>query len=213
MDEIGNRPRRRGRPRKGATGDARARIADAAAAEFAEKGYDAASIRGIARRAEVDSALVHHYFESKAGLFAEVIDVPVRPDRIVSAAMDAPRSGLGESLARAVFSAWDKPNLRPIAVTMMRTALGSTAGSSLIRQFLLRELVEALAKRLRTDPGIEAGEARVRAELAMSQMAGVLMMRYVLGVEPLATLPLDALIARIAPVLQAHFDGTFRADS
>lgn len=36
-------------------------------------------MRGIAREAGVDPALVHHYFEGKAGLFAATLDVPVDP--------------------------------------------------------------------------------------------------------------------------------------
>lgn len=97
MADVNPGPRRRGRPRKDSSSDARTAIADAASAEFAEKGYDKTSIRGIARRAQVDSALVHHYFESKAGLFAEVVKLPVRPDRIVRSALDTDDDRLGES--------------------------------------------------------------------------------------------------------------------
>lgn len=67
--------RRRGRP-KGESGS-RARILDAAEHEFGEHGYDGATIRAIATRAGVDSALVHHYFGAKADLFAEVIGIPL----------------------------------------------------------------------------------------------------------------------------------------
>ncbi|HET8780259.1 MAG TPA: TetR family transcriptional regulator, partial [Agromyces sp.] len=45
--------RRRGRPRGATRGDTRARILEAAAAEFGERGYEAASLRSIARRADV----------------------------------------------------------------------------------------------------------------------------------------------------------------
>lgn len=206
MDDTGQK-RRRGRPPKDAGGDTRARIADAAAAEFAEKGYDGTSLRGIARRTGVDSALVHHYFDDKAGLFAAVVNVPVRPDRIVAEALQVPGAQLGESLARAVLGAWERPHIRPVAVTLLRTAVGSSATAPLIRQFLVRELVAALVKRLRADDDIDAEEARIRAELAMTQMAGVLLMRYVLAVEPLASLPVDEVVARVAPSLQSHFDG------
>ena len=49
-----------------------------AAAEkaFGEEGYAAASLRGIAQRAGVDPALVHHYFDGKAALFIEVLGLP-----------------------------------------------------------------------------------------------------------------------------------------
>lgn len=49
---------------------ARARIRNAAMAEFAERGMAGASIRGIAGRAGVSAALVQHHFGTKDGLRA-----------------------------------------------------------------------------------------------------------------------------------------------
>lgn len=47
---------------------ARARIRDAALREFGEKGFDGATIRGIALRADVSSGLLRHHFGSKQEL-------------------------------------------------------------------------------------------------------------------------------------------------
>jgi AcrR family transcriptional regulator len=47
---------------------ARARIRDAAMAEFAARGVSGATIRGIAERAGVSPALVQHHFSTKEGL-------------------------------------------------------------------------------------------------------------------------------------------------
>lgn len=199
-------PRRRGRPRKTARADTRARIADAAAAEFADKGYESASIRAIARRAGVDSALVHHYFDTKAALFAEVVKLPVRPDRIVKQALDAPLERLGTSLVSTVLTAWEDPKVKPIGVTVLRSAISGSAAGGLIRQFLLRELMSAIASRLENS-GVAASEATVRAELVLTQIAGVLIMRHVVAADPLASLPVDDLIARVAPAVQLHIDG------
>lgn len=199
-------PRRRGRPRKDSSSDARAAIADAASAEFAEKGYDKTSIRGIARRAQVDSALVHHYFESKAGLFAEVVKLPVRPDRIVRSALDTDDDRLGESLVRTVLSAWERSTVKSIGVTVLRSAVSDSAAGRLIRQFLLRELKGAVAGRLESS-GVDPAEADLRATLVLTQMAGALIFRHVLELEPLASMPVDDLIARLAPAVQCHIDG------
>lgn len=54
------------RGRRPAGEDARAQIVEAARAELAAKGYDGTSLRGVARAAGVDPALVHHYFDGKA---------------------------------------------------------------------------------------------------------------------------------------------------
>ena len=206
MADVNPGPRRRGRPRQDSSSDARAAIADAASAEFAEKGYDKTSIRGIARRAQVDSALVHHYFESKAGLFAEVVKLPVRPDRIVRSALDTDDDRLGESLVRTVLSAWERSTVKSIGVTVLRSAVSDSAAGRLIRQFLLRELKGAVAGRLESS-GVDPAEADLRATLVLAQMAGALIFRHVLELEPLASMPVDDLIARLAPAVQCHIDG------
>ena len=207
MDASGARARRRGRPRKGSQRDTRSAIIEAAAVEFADRGYDAATVRGIAARAGVDSALVYHYFETKAGLFSAAVRMPVRPDRIVGEALRAPTAQLGRALVGSVIAVWDKPRVTPIAVAVIRSALGGTARGKPVREFLMHELVTKLAERLRDDPGLDADEARLRAELALAQVAGVLVMRYVIAAEPLASLSAGEVAARVGPAVQRHIDG------
>lgn len=204
-------PRRRGRPRKSSGGNARAAISEAASREFAEKGYDGASVRGIARRAQVDSALVHHYFESKAGLFAEVVRLPVRPDRIVRSGLDVPDDRLGESLVRTVLTAWERSAVKKIGSTLLRSSVSDSGAGRLVRQFLLRELKGAIVERIE-ERGIARAEADLRATLVLTQMAGVLIMRHVLDLEPLTSLSVEELIARLGPAVQGHFDGIVDRD-
>jgi AcrR family transcriptional regulator len=54
--------------------DVRRRIYDAAVAEFYEKNYKTATLRSIARRAEVPLGLVYSYFKNKADLFKAVVE-------------------------------------------------------------------------------------------------------------------------------------------
>lgn len=211
MADLNPGPRRRGRPRKAGSSDARAAITDAAGAEFAEKGYDKASLRGIARRAQVDSALVHHYFESKAGLFAEVVRLPVRPDRIIRSAFDVSDDRLGESLVHTVLSAWEHSSVKSIGVTVLRSAVSDSAAGRLIRQFLLREFKGAVAGRIE-DSGVDRAEADLRATLVLTQMAGALMFRHVLELEPLSSMSVDDLTARLSPAVQGHLDGVSDGD-
>ena len=81
------------RGRRPAGEDTRGLIVRAARAEFGDQGYDRASIRGIARAAGVDARLVHHYFDSKSALFAEVLDVPVNPAEVIGALIEGPPEG------------------------------------------------------------------------------------------------------------------------
>lgn len=195
-------PRRRGRPRGANRDDTKARILEAAAAEFGERGYEAASIRSIARRADVDPSLVHHYFDDKSALVAEVVAVPLRPDRIVQGALDGPIDELGARLLHAVLAAWENPRVHPAAKAAMRSAIGQGPVARMLREFLRREIMLRLATRLGG-----ADDAELRAELAASQVVGIIMVRYILEFEPIASASEDELVARVAPVVQFHLTG------
>ncbi len=201
--EERTQPRRRGRPRGANRDDTKARILEAAAAEFGERGYEGASIRSIARRADVDPSLVHHYFDDKSALVAEVVAVPLRPDRVVQGALDGPVEELGARLLRGVLAAWDNPAVRPAATAAMRSAIGAGPVARMLREYLRREIMHRVATRIG-----DAQDAELRAELAASQIVGVIMVRYVLAFEPLASLSDDEIVARVAPAVQWHLTGT-----
>ncbi len=61
------------RKRERSSVETKRRILEAAQAEFAAKGFDGARLGTIARAAEVQQALIHHYFGDKEGLHAEVV--------------------------------------------------------------------------------------------------------------------------------------------
>lgn len=192
------RGRPRGRPRAGAETDTRSLILRAAGVEFADKGYEAASLRAIARRAGVDPALVHHYFTDKADLFAETIQAPFRPDLVVPRILAGPRDRVGESLARFVLTALSSPAAEAKAVLVLRTAIGHNAASRMLREFLVREVFHRIAA------GVDAPDAEFRAALAASQVVGTIVARHILKIEPLASAPIEDVVARIGPVLQWH---------
>ncbi|MBB2966999.1 TetR family transcriptional regulator [Leifsonia aquatica] len=203
MSEVAER-RGRGRPRK-ARGAASARdaIVRAAAEEFVERGYEAASLRAIARRAGVDSALVHHYFDGKADLFAAALEAPLRPDRVLDVVLSAPREEIGERLVRYLCEQLDDGPAAGRMVVVLRTALGSGPGTRMVREFLTREVFSRLAA---LNDG--ADDAELRADLAAAQIVGLIMTRYVLKLEPVAAASADELARRVGPVLQWHLFGT-----
>lgn len=189
-------PRRRGRPR--GVSDSRARIIAAAVDDFGEKGYDGATIRSIAARAGVDSALVHHYFGTKADLFAEAVGIPLRPDIDVPGILAGPRGEIGERLIRYVLEAFEQPEVRRRGVMLLRTAIGSRLTTPLLAGFLSRELLSRVARSL------DADDADLRASLVASQIAGMLIARYVLRLPALATASVDELVARVGPTVQRY---------
>lgn len=201
MSELAER-RRPGRPRKerGAA-SARAGILRAAADEFAERGYEAASLRAIARRAGVDSALVHHYFDGKPDLFAATLEAPLRPDRVLDVVLSGPREAVGESLVRYLLERLDDEKAARRMVVILRTVLGGGPGTRMVREFLMREVLAKLAALT------DAPDPRLRAELAASQLVGLMVTRYALQVEPIASATADDLARRVGPVLQWHLFG------
>ncbi|WP_454108803.1 TetR/AcrR family transcriptional regulator [Leifsonia shinshuensis] len=201
MSELAER-RRRGRPRKerGAA-SARSAIVRAAAEEFTERGYEAASLRAVARRAGVDSALVHHYFEDKADLFAATLEAPIRPDRVLDVLLAAPREQVGETLVRYLLTQLEDERAAGRIVLILRTALSSGPGTRMLREFLTREVFARLAALTHAD------DADLRADLAASQIAGLMMTRYVLKLEPIASAAPDELARRVGPVIQWHLFG------
>src|SRR5919109_5311445 len=51
----------------------RDRIFMAASAEFADRGYEAAGVDRIAAKARVNKAMIYYHFDSKLGLYVEVL--------------------------------------------------------------------------------------------------------------------------------------------
>lgn len=191
--------RGRGRPRA-ATG-ARERIVAAALHEFGEHGYDGATVRAIAAGAEVDAALVHHYFGTKADLFAEVAGFPVRPDIEVPAILRGPRDEVGERIVRFVLEAFERPDVRKRGVMVLRTAVSGKLTAPLVTGFLSRELIPRIADAL------DGPDARERASLVASQIAGLLITRYIVKLPALVEAPIDDLVARIGPTIQRYLFG------
>lgn len=193
--------RRRGRPRAGES-DARERILAAAIDEFGDLGYDGATVRGIAARAGVDSALVHHHFGTKADLFGEAVGAPMRPDVALPEILAGPRDEVGTRIVRYLLEAWEQPEVRRRGVVLLRSAIGNKLTTPLLAGFLSRELLSRIARTLETD------DAELRASLVASQIAGLLVARYVLKLPALAEASVDDLVARIAPTVQRYLYGS-----
>jgi AcrR family transcriptional regulator len=195
-------PRRRGRPSRTDSADApaaRDRILDAARAEFSERGYDKTSVRGIARAAGVDPALVHHYFGTKEQVFEAAVEVAFTPVLVVrETVLEGPLDDVGERLTRAVFGLWENPATRMPLLAVVRSAVNHEAAAAVLRRLVSSQLLYRIARRL------DLPDAELRAELAAAQLVGTALMRYVIKVEPLASADPEQIIARVAPVVQAH---------
>ena len=200
---AGDAPSRRGRPpRTDRSGeDRRDAILVAARESFAAQGFRGTTIRGVARVAGVDAALVHHYFGSKDDLFLAALEVPVDPREVLPLVLEGDPETIAWRLLRTVLEVWDEPTARLQLAAVLRTGLASPAQSNPLRDGLLPLILAPLAERL---PGPDPEQ---RAQLVATQMIGLLVARYVLAIEPLASLPREQVVAWVAPNLQRYLTG------
>jgi AcrR family transcriptional regulator len=174
----------------------------AARAAFAERGFDGATIRGIAADAGVDPALVHHYFGSKDKLFLAAVDAPADPTELLPRVLASPRDELGAAVVRMVLHVWDGPG-RAAGLALVRSAVNNEWTAKLLREFLVSTVLRRVVSTLGFDPDVRAA----RASLVASQIIGLVMARYVLRLEPLASASPDEVVAAIGPTVQRYLTG------
>jgi AcrR family transcriptional regulator len=195
--------RRPGRPP--GTSGAREKILDGARELFARNGINSTSIRAVAAAADVDSALVHHYFGTKQQLFAAAMRIPIDPMTIIGPVRETPVDELGLKLPSLLLPLWDSV-LGDVLLGTLRSILGG-GDVSLARTFLRDIIVVELAARADDPPG----SGTVRAEFVASQLLGIVMARYIIGLEPFASLPAQQIAETIAPNLQRYLTGDLPA--
>ena len=191
--------KRPGRP--SGTSDTRDRILTNARELFARNGIGKTSIRSIAAAADVDSALVHHYFGTKEQLFAAAVHIPVDPMLVIGPMREAPIDELGLTLPSLLLPLWDSEMGSAFLATLRSLLAGDGVG--LIRSFLQDVIAVEIGSRVDEPPG----SGRIRVQFVASQLVGVVMARYILELEPFASLPVEQIAQTIAPNLQHYLTG------
>lgn len=190
----------RGR-RSGATAS-REHILDAARRLFAEHGFEGTSLRQVARAAGVDPAMVHHYFKGKDELFALSVELPADPEQVLSGVVDSDPERRGELVVRAVLRLWESP-AQPGLVAFIRGTLGSRAKTILLREMVTRAVISRIMAGLPGSPE----DLALRGDLVATQMVGLMMVRYVVRLEPLASVPAEDVVRLVAPNVQRYLTG------
>lgn len=168
---------------------------------FARNGIDKTSIRAIAAAADVDAALVHHYFGTKEQLFAAAIHIPIDPMQVIGPLRDTPLDQLGITLPSLLLPLWDSELGSGFIATLRSLLSGNDV--SLVRSFLQEVIAKEVGSRVDDPPG----SGPVRVQFVASQLVGVVMARYILELEPFRTLPVAQIAETIAPNLQRYLTG------
>jgi AcrR family transcriptional regulator len=193
-----------GRGRRPGSPDTRAAILDAARTLFASGGFSGTSVRAVAAAAGVDPALVHHYYGTKDELFFAALALPIDPRKVLAPVIAEGKDGAGERMLRVFLSVWDDPEFRLPMVALARRML-DPSGKELMRDGFLKVVIGPVGLAL----GIEDPERRM--PIVVSQVIGLILMRYLLEVEPLASMAADEVVAVYAPTLQRYLTGPLPA--
>ena len=179
------------RRRSEATKDA---ILSAARRRFVTDGYERATIRAIAADAHIDPAMVMRYFGSKEQLFSEATRYDLRlPD--LSA---IPRDQVGERLVRHLLELWEDD--RVLAALLRSSVASEEAAAERIRGIFTGQVLTMIAPLF--DGDVE--RAAPRAGLAVSQILGLVLCRYILRLPPVVALSGEEIVAWLGPTLQRY---------
>ncbi len=191
------------RPAGGAS--SREAILAAAGDLFAERGFERTTMRTVATRADVDPALIHHYFVNKEGLLAAALALPIDPEAVLSG-LDQDPERAGEALVRRVLGVWEgDPETRRRLLALFRVGMSHEHAAGVLRDLLGRTILAAVARLAPDD------RRTLRAALVGTQMGGLLLGRYVLAIPAVRDATADELVATVGPVIQHYLTGPLDA--
>ncbi|GAA3752188.1 TetR/AcrR family transcriptional regulator [Salinactinospora qingdaonensis] len=186
MPRTGRRP--------GAT-QTREQILDAAREQFADKGYNGTTIRGIARAAGVDPALVHHFFGTKEDVFTAAMQLPLNPREALWRVIGQSEGDRAETIVRFFLSIWEDPEGRAPMLAMVRSATTHEPATRAIREFMETVILNHVATNAEVSP--------LRASMMASQLFGMVLLRHIIGVQPLASATPEEIVQIYTPALRA----------
>lgn len=189
-----NNGRVRGRRPGGS--DSREAILAAARSRFLSEGYQGATMRAIAADAGVDIALISYFFGSKRGVFGAAMALPINPLDVLDGVLDGDLATLPERLLTALVITWDEPDTGDPLRALARAAIVDSDLASLVADAVGAEIISRVAAR------IGGRGARRRATVFISLTAGLIMSRYLLCIEPLASMPREDVVQLLTPALR-----------
>jgi AcrR family transcriptional regulator len=165
-------------------------ILAAAKERFAESGYEATTIRGIAADAKIDPSMVMRYFGSKDQLFAAAAEFDLQlPDLA-----DIDPEAVGEALASHFLARWEGDEA---LVVLLRSATTNAEAAQRMTDIFAAQLMPTIAK-------FSPDDAPRRAGLVATQVLGMALCRFVLRLPPVVGLDRRELIDWLGPTLQRY---------
>lgn len=180
--------------------DARDVVLDAARAAFHARGYLRTSVRGVAAAAGVAPEVVNRYWQSKESLFAAAMRLPFDPASAVPQLIAPGLDGMGERLTRATLDLLADDQARQDLIEMFQAGTSASKAAKGMQDFIEKSFVDRLVRIL----GVP--DARLRVNLIMSYLLGIATSRYIVRLEPLASMSEDEVVKLVAPTIQTWLD-------
>lgn len=189
--------RRGPKAERGAVAD---RILRIARESFAELGYSATTLQGVARAAGVDTKLVRYYFTSKEDLLSECLVIPDAFLERIRRLSEMPPSERGVALVRIQLANWADPNIALIMRTSLLIAAHEPLAMAKVRAVFVDGLIPAL-----TD-SMAAEEVAQRGGLITSQLLGLAFARFIFAIDQTVAISDEAIIQSIGVTIQRYLD-------
>ena len=172
--------------------------------KFVEKGYDPTTMSAIAKRAGCTSAMITYYFESKQRLFRASFNLPLDPAETILEHLSEGREGAGDRIARRAFQFYEEGTSGETLRVLMQTLMTDAGTSQRFRDYIRNDVIGEVGAKL----GITT-ELAEEVEIAMAATFGIITMRYIVRLEPLASMPKERLIRELGAILQIRIDRAF----
>ena len=184
--------------RRSGASNTREDIVRAAQKLFAERGYHGATMRAIASEARVDPALIHHFFSSKEGVFSAAIGDFFHVDQIVDKVLQPDGTGVGQKLIRSFMDLWNRQESQDPMLAVVRSAVSHADAEALLEDSVVRRTIGQIVEHTAST------HQSLRTTLIGSEIIGLIMMRYVLKIEPLASAPDEVVARAIGPAIDRY---------
>lgn len=172
-------------------------ILEAARAQFSGRGYDGTTVRSVAASADVNPALIHHYFGTKERLFIAALNLPIDPTEAITRALaEGSRAEFPERFVRYFISAWRHPVVGQALQAALRRAASDEASAALIRNLAEKVLLTRAEDAL--------GVPKLQLAAAISHLIGLVLAATILRIEPLASATDDELVNLVVPAISGY---------
>ncbi|MFR2394068.1 MAG: TetR/AcrR family transcriptional regulator [Varibaculum cambriense] len=199
---------------RGARGKLREQIKRVAESQFIARGYDGTTMRSIAKGAGCDPAMVSYYFGSKQRLFRDCFDLPLDPLQQILQLWEPGLEGIADRLLDFAFTLYEERLTKDRMKALMRALITDSETTQRFRAYMSENLLKGGAEVLNTlqiASGQEVNEEletnfQALIEILMSMIYGVATMRYIVQLEPVASMERSELQNRLAPILQTQIE-------